>query len=842
MTNKKKLVVGISLALFAGSAMAANKQAEDDSLLVIFKDQVTKEDRLETIRGVGGMMRATDERGRDLSLRHIADGRINKIRVANAAQRDRVIKRLSQHPLVEVAEPNYIISINNQHTEFNPLSVPNDPSFDELWALQNTGQSGGTAGADIDAVPAWDITTGDASLVIGVIDSGVDYTHPDLADNMWVNPDEICDNGIDDSGSGYIDDCHGISAIDGSGDPMDGNGHGTHVAGSIGAVGNNSVGVVGVNWDTQIVACRFLDDAGFGSTADAIECLDYFTNLKLNHNVNMVASNNSWGGGPYSEALRTAVSDSIDAGIMFVAAAGNDGIDADVTPSYPATYDLDGIVSVANTTRTDNMAGNSTYGEEGVDLGAPGTEILSTYLDDGYATASGTSMSSPHVAGVAGLIWSIAPHLSIAEVKDILMDSGDPLSDLAGTTVSGKRLNALSALVAADPDPGFSLDLSPLAQDVVAGDDAVYTVDVGSLADWDDEVQLSASTSPELDVSLSSSSAFPGDSVTVTVETDDETPYGEYELTVSGSDAATGDITGEVQGSLMVLPDSLVDMPYQNTTPIDIPDDDAEGITSVINVADEGMVFGTEVGVDITHTWIGDLIVSLTSPEGTEVIVHNQSGGSDNDLVESWDLDAFNGESMTGDWTLTVSDNAGLDTGTLNSWDLVLTVADEGDVEPGAPEADFEYSVDGMMVDFTDTSEADNDIVSYDWDFGDGAGSSDQNPQHTYAAEGSYQVTLTVEDSDEQTDSVTKEVTISLAQIDVEVRAAVKTRTGIAVVQLAWDGAEGPVDIYRNGDFVETVSGLSRFRDRFNTDADEVTYEVCPEGSQSSCGEVTHQF
>jgi subtilisin family serine protease/subtilisin-like proprotein convertase family protein len=842
MTNKKKLVVGISLALFAGSAMAANKQAEDDSLLVIFKDQVTKEDRLQTIRGVGGMMRAMDERGRDLSLRHIADGRINKIRVANAAQRDRVIKRLSNHPLVEVAEPNYIISINNQATQISPLAVPNDAGFGDLWGMQNTGQSGGTVGADIDAVPAWDITTGDTSLVIGVIDTGVDYTHPDLAANMWVNPTEICDNGIDDSGTGYIDDCYGISSVDGTSDPMDGNGHGTHVAGTIGAVGNNSLGVVGVNWNTQMVACRFLDDDGFGSTADAIECLDYFTNLKLNHNVNLVASNNSWGGGPYSEALRTAIADSIDAGIMFVAAAGNDGIDADISPSYPATYDLDGIVAVANTTRTDNMAGNSTYGEVGVDLGAPGTQILSTYLNDGYATASGTSMASPHVAGVAGLVWAVQPTLSIAEVKAILMDSGESLPDLAGTTVSGKRLNALSALEAADPDPGFSLDISPLAQEVIAGDDAVYTVDVGSLAEWDDEVLLSASTSPALDLTLSASSAFPGDSVSVTVETDSETPYGEYDITVSGSDAATGEITGEVQAVLMVLPESLVDLPYQNNTPVDIPDNDAEGITSVINVPEEGLVFGTEVGVDITHTYIGDLIVSLTSPEGTEVFVHNMAGGGTDDLVESWDLDAFNGESMTGDWTLSVSDNLGADTGTLNSWNLVLTVADEGDVEPGAPEADFEYSVDGMMVDFTDTSEADNDIVSYDWDFGDGAGSSDQNPQHTYAAEGTYQVTLTVEDSDEQMDSVTKAVTISLAQIDVEVRSAVKTRTGIAVVRLEWDGAEGPVDIYRDGEFVETVSGPSRFRDRFRTDADEVMYEVCPEGSQSSCGEVTHQF
>ncbi|RUO27030.1 peptidase S8 [Aliidiomarina minuta] len=842
MTNKKTLVVGISLALFAGSAMAANKQAEDDSLLVVFKDQISKEERLETIRGVGGMMRETDALGRDLSLRNVANGRINKIRVANAQHRDRVMKRLSQHPLVQVAEPNYIISINNTHTEFNPLSIPNDPAFGDMWALQNTGQQGGTAGADISAVPAWDITTGSQDIVIGVIDTGVDYTHPDLAANMWLNPNEICDSGVDDSGTGVIDDCYGYSAITGYGDPMDGNGHGTHVAGTIGAVGNNELGVVGVNWNVQMVACQFLDADGFGSTAGAIECVDYFTNLKLNHGVNIVASNNSWGGGAYSEALEMAISDGIDAGIMFVAASGNDGTDSDVIPSYPASYDLDGIVAVANTTRTDAMSGTSTYGLESVDLGAPGTQILSTYLNEGYATASGTSMASPHVAGVAGLIWSISPQLSITEVKQIMMDSGDPLSALAGRTVSGNRLNAYQALIDADPDPGFRLSLSPMAQEIEAGSYAEYSLEVGSLADWSGEVELTASVSPELDVELSSTTAEPGDEVTVTVYTEANTAWGEYSVVISGTDAETGELTGEAQGALHVFPQGIVDIPFENNTPIDIPDADPEGISSIISVSDEGTVFGTEVSVNITHTWIGDLIVTLTSPEGTEHVLHDRAGGSADDLIETWNVGTFNGESMTGDWTLHVSDNAAFDTGTLNSWGLVLSVATEDDGVPGPPAADFSYSVDGMTVNFTDESEADSDIMSYEWDFGDGASSTNQNPQHTYAEEGTYSVTLTVTDEEELSDSVTKSVTIALSDIDVSVLSGVKLRTGSAIVQLRWSGAEGAVDIYRDGEFVETVSGMERYRDRFETDQDDVHYEVCPEGSQAGCGSATYQF
>ena len=524
MTNLKKLVVGVSMALATGAAAANGKQADDDSLLVVFKHSVTKEQRQDLINRAGGTLRALDSRGRDIAMRNIADGRIAQVNVRNAKQRDALIKRLSNHPFIEVAEPNYIISINDtKSSNFNILATPDDPAFGDMWALENTGQNGGTPGVDIDARPAWDITTGDSSVVIGVIDSGVDYTHPDLADNMWVNPGEVCGNGEDDDGNGVVDDCYGYSAVNGNGDPMDGNGHGTHVAGTIGASANNGQGVTGVNWDVEIIGCQFLGADGRGSTAAAIECIDYMTNLKVNHGVNLVATNNSWGGGAYSESLKTAIADSIDQGIMFVSAAGNDGIDSDVTASYPGGYDLDGIVNVANTTRTDSLAASSTYGAVSVDLGAPGTEILSTYLNGGYATASGTSMASPHVAGVAGLIWSIAPHLSVTEVKQILMDSGESIPALSGKTASGNRLNALNALLAADPDPAYRLELSPSNQEIVAGDSTTLTLDVGSIADWSGAVDLSVSADPQLDVSLSSNQAQNGETVDVQVTTTEET-------------------------------------------------------------------------------------------------------------------------------------------------------------------------------------------------------------------------------------------------------------------------------------------------------------------------------
>lgn len=844
MANIKKLVVGISMVLVAGSAAAAtDKKADDDSLLVMFKQSVTKEQRQDLIQNAGGSLRALDDSGRDIAMRHIADGRIAKVKVRNAKQRDALIKRLSQHPLVEVAEPNYIINIkDSKEPGFNILATPDDPGFGDMWALENTGQSGGTPGVDIDARPAWDITTGDSNIVIGVIDSGVDYTHPDLVGNMWVNPGEICDNGEDDDGNGVVDDCYGYSAITSSGDPMDENGHGTHVAGTIGATSNNGVGVTGVNWDVQIIGCQFLDADGYGSTAGAIECIDYMANLKVNHGVNLVATNNSWGGGAYSESLKTAISDSIDQGIMFVSAAGNDGIDADVTASYPGGYDLDGIVNVANTTRTDSMSGTSTYGLESVDLGAPGTEILSTYLNDGYATASGTSMASPHVAGVAALVWSIDPSLTIAEVKQILMDSGESIPALSGKTVSGKRLNALSALEAADPDPAYRLTLSPGRQEIVAGDSTTFTLDVGSIADWSGTVDLSVAAEPELDVSLSSSQADEGDSVDVQVNTTDETQWGEYSITVSGSDVETGEITREVSSAVYVLPQGLSDFYYEDAANTDIPDDDNEGISRVINVPETGVVFGADVSVDITHTWQGDLIVSLTSPEGTEHVLHDRAGGSTEDLVRSWSVDTFNGEDMTGDWTLTVSDNAGADTGTLNHWSLTLTAVEEDDGLPDAPVASFEASVDDLTVTFSNTSsDSDGDIASYFWEFGDGSTSTEANPVYAYSEAGIYDVTLTVTDATELSDSVTQSVNVSITDIELSVYRATHLRNDTTLVDLRWSGAAGDVDLYRDGEFIETLDNSGRYRDRFKSDGSDVVYELCETGTEA-CQSATASF
>ena len=349
-----------------------------------------------------------------------------------------ILRALNQDSRVEYAEPNYIVSA---------LLQPNDPYFSQLWGMHNTGQTGGTADADIDAPEAWDIRT-HTNLVIGVIDTGIDYTHKDLADNMWLNPGEIANNGIDDDGNGFIDDVYGWDFVNNDNDPFDDHGHGTHVAGTIGAKGDNGVGVAGVNWTAKVAALKFLSSGGSGTTAGAIEAVGYANMMGFK------VTNNSWGGGGFSQALYDAISAANAAGNLFVAAAGNSGLDADKSPMYPAAYDLPNIISVAATDHNDLKASFSNYGLISVDLGAPGVDIYSTVptgtcsLCDpsGYRYLSGTSMATPHVSGVAGLIRAQFPTLTSDGIKSRLLGGVDQIASLDGITVTGGRLNAYNSL------------------------------------------------------------------------------------------------------------------------------------------------------------------------------------------------------------------------------------------------------------------------------------------------------------------------------------------------------------------------------------------------------------
>jgi subtilisin family serine protease len=371
-----------------------------------------------------------------------------------------VLSFLNSRPEVIYAEPNYI---------WKAVDIPNDPDFSKLWGLHNTGQTGGTADADIDAPEAWKKSKGSKNVIIAVVDTGVDYTHPDLSRNMWRNPGEIPGNGIDDDDNGVVDDVYGINTVGidplgpgcggrpTAGDPMDDDGHGTHVAGTIGAVGNNAEGVVGVNWRVSIMAVKFLGADGSGTTSAAILGLQYVKMMK-DRGFNIIATNNSWGGGAYSRALRDAIEGLMASGILFVAAAGNNGLNNDLSPFYPASYDLPNIISVAATDHNDNLASFSNYGRRSVHVGAPGVNIYSTCSPElfscynpnnpksRYAYFSGTSMAAPHVSGLVALIKAKYPSMTWYQIRNLILSTGDTKTSLQGKTLTEKRINANRAL------------------------------------------------------------------------------------------------------------------------------------------------------------------------------------------------------------------------------------------------------------------------------------------------------------------------------------------------------------------------------------------------------------
>ncbi|MCX7727747.1 MAG: S8 family serine peptidase, partial [Chitinispirillaceae bacterium] len=386
--------------------------------------------------------------------------RLALVTFSNSRGRDgvlEIINELKKDENVAYVEPDYIVKA---------IGIPNDPLFERQYALHNVGQTGGKEDADIDAPEAWDIFTGASSdVILGIIDTGVDYLNEDLAANMWKNPAEIPDNGVDDDNNGYVDDVYGYDFAYDDNDPMDVYGHGTHCAGIAAAVGDNSIGISGVSWGAKILAAKFLSDDGWGNTSDAIDAIAYATAMGA------TITSNSWGGGGYSQALYEVIAQSG----LFVAAAGNSGINADVYPMYPAAYDLDNIISVAATDHNDELAYFSNYGAISVDLGAPGVDVLSCLPGGSYEAWSGTSMATPHVAGCAVLLRTYNPVFSDLEIKEAILNNTDKLSSLDGKTVSGGRLNVRKVLETSTP----WIKVNPIEVGQVAvGEEKSFTVTV----------------------------------------------------------------------------------------------------------------------------------------------------------------------------------------------------------------------------------------------------------------------------------------------------------------------------------------------------------------------------
>src|SRR6266567_1986828 len=412
----------------------------DDRIVVKLKAEVETNSDADLM--AEEIVRAPGVRAEALTTRPQAG--IQLIHLNRSISVEDAVRRAKEDPRVEYAEPDYFV--------YAMETVPNDPLFNQMWGLSNLSCQTCNPGEvpSIDATQAWDITTGSDDIVAVVLDTGVDLQHEDLAANAWVNPRETAGNGVDDDGNGFVDDINGWNFFDGNNQTFKSSSedlHGTHVAGSIGAAGNNGKGVTGVAWHVKIMSLKFLGGTqGKGSTSNAVRGINYAIDMR-NRGVNVRVINASWGGGSDSQALRQAIAAANDAGILFVCAAGNDGNNIDNIPDFPASYATDSpnAISVAAVDAGGGLASFSNVGHRSVSLAAPGVFIYST-VPGSYGQLSGTSMSTPYVSGIAVLLWSHEPSLTPAQVKQRIVDTSEPLPSLVSLVARSGRASAFDAL------------------------------------------------------------------------------------------------------------------------------------------------------------------------------------------------------------------------------------------------------------------------------------------------------------------------------------------------------------------------------------------------------------
>jgi len=422
---RSSIIISGLLALFATISMA-QKRSEyvSDELLVRFRKDASTE-----------QIKSAHQKNHAAVIESLGDLGWQRIRLPASLTVPNAIAEYQASGLIEHAQPNFYYSL---------LATPNDPDFSDpaMYGLQK-----------ISAPQAWDLTTGNPAVIVANIDTGIRYTHEDLAANMWVNPGEIAGNGIDDDGNGFIDDVYGYDFRFNDSDPLDENGHGTHTSGTIGAVGNNGVGVVGVNWHVKLMAIKIYSPAGNDTTSAMLINAYNYVRMMKNRGVNIRVTNNSYGGCPetcgFDQATKDAIDALGDADILNVFAAGNSGTNNDASPFYPASYTSPSIIAVAASNSSDNRV--FSFGQNSVDLAAPGVGIRSTYgaADSGptaYANLSGTSMATPHVSGAAALLAAYSASLSAASIKATLMNTVDQLPQWNGLVRSGGRLNVFNAL------------------------------------------------------------------------------------------------------------------------------------------------------------------------------------------------------------------------------------------------------------------------------------------------------------------------------------------------------------------------------------------------------------
>jgi subtilisin family serine protease/subtilisin-like proprotein convertase family protein len=649
------------------------------------------------------------------------------------------------------AEPDYKLSVS---------AVPNDPLLSRQWALHNTGQTGGTPGADIHAEQAWSVTTGSPRIVVAVMDTGIDYNSPDLYQNIWINQAEIpnqwytrtsassgynklvykwqiktqtpglitfrdlnssvnrglvWDNNGDrridagdllrstsqggwmsgstkDGDTAHRDDLFGWNFVSGTNNPMDDNGHGTHVSGILGAVGDNGTGIAGVDWNVQIMPIKFIGSNGSGSISNFIQGL----NFAVQHGAKI--SNNSWEGAPNSQALYDAVNNARVHGQIFVAAAGNEGRNDDQSRDYPASYgrSLSNIVTVAATNSTDHLASFSNWGPNSVDLAAPGVGILSTLRGGSYGQMSGTSMATPEVSGALALVWGLHPSWNYTQVIDQVLNTVDRLPSLQGRVTTGGRLDLAAAV-------GWNLSTrtTPTITSVRAEGPTASSMNSLWLT-FNEPIDVSSFYSSAVRLTNTAGRIIPvtvrvvnnsGDRQMVLLFSNQTTP-GNYHLSINSS-------VRDLQGNSL--------QPYQATITLHGPRTYSQSAstaikahrtaTSTLSVPWGQTVGHVQVRLNIRYPDDGDLNIYLTSPRGTHILLVSRRGGTGANFQNTgfddsastaiargrpayagtfrseWGLKQLNGQNAGGVWKLSIEDVGG-HSGTLLSWSLVLTPAE----------------------------------------------------------------------------------------------------------------------------------------------------------------------
>ena len=599
---------------------------------------------------------------------------------------------------VSTVSPDYRVEL---------AATPNDPSFGQ--------QTGFDA---IDAATGWNVARGTGRTIVAVIDSGIDYRHPDLVANMWRNPGEIAGNGRDDDGNGYVDDVYGADTASNDGDPLDGYGHGTHVAGIVGASGNNGLGVSGVAWTTKLMAVKFIDDAGVGYTSGAIRAIDY----AVSSGAKII--NASWGGGPYNALLDAAIGRAEAAGVLVVTAAGNGGSNTDTSPFYPAGYVTGhgNVVTVAATTRSDGLASFSNYGRSTVTLAAPGESIYSTLPNGAYGTKSGTSMATPFVAGAAAVLWDANPTWSVQQVIARLKGTVDPLAGLTGKTITGGRLN-LASLVGAPPPvvtppPPTTGDTNGPRVTAAEFDGPSATVFDRARITFSEAIDPATFTKADItgfvgpggpiSVSAILPVAGSGNTQFQLMFSKRQSATGTYTMTIGSSvrDTAGNALTAYTLTGVLGSPSSPTVPTPPPTPPAPTPTPpppstdrqtysagaaaiaDRKTTRVQIPVAGDFTIADLNVTVDVTHARTSDLSIRLIGPNGQMVTLFNRRDGANLSATVFDDqaataigavaspfygavrpeqaLSVFAGTSALGIWTIDIFDVVSGTTGTLN--------------------------------------------------------------------------------------------------------------------------------------------------------------------------------